>query len=154
MNEEKTVKAIFSEENEREVYTRSSIKGADDENKLVEENPVDYQVGHGDDEFINKILYFKTTVGNYGKMLIVDMSYYDSGGWEFGIITFNPDGTVKISLDEILINKDYFFDLDTGSQYSEENSDVDFELNFWVTEMAGGVIIRPQNDALFNLTSQ
>ncbi len=81
MNEDKTVKAIFSEEIEREIYTRASIKDADDENKLVEGNPVEYQVGHGDDEFINRILFFKTTAGNYGKMLIVDISYYDSDCW-------------------------------------------------------------------------
>lgn len=47
-----------------------------------------------------------------------------------------------------------FFDLDTDSQYSEENSNVDFELYFWITEMAGGVSIRTQNDALFYLTPQ
>ncbi len=154
MNEDKTVKAIFSEEIERDIYTRSSIKDADDEDKLNDESPVDYQVSHGEDEFINRILFFKTTEGNYGKMLIVDMSYYNSDGWVFSIITFKTDGTVEISLDEILVNKDYFFDLDTGLQYAEENSDVDFELHFWETEQAGagGVIIRPQNDALFYLT--
>ena len=94
------------------------------------------------ENLVNKLLFYKTSAGNYGVMVITEVnatSYGGRGHIKFNYKTFNADGSVKNNRDNCELEGLFSFDLDaeTGSAY-------DFFLNNSSTQN-----LAPKNGAEF-----
>ncbi len=134
MDEDKTITAVFSQDEIRDVVTRSTIMGFEG---VMSEDIID---NNEDDKIpVGTLFYYKTTEGNYGKMQVMQNDY-GSHGWVINFITFNNDGTIKLSVEGAGIRGTYSFNLDG------DEGDPDFRLrNKTHVERE----FRPQNGAKF-----
>ena len=96
------------------------------------------------ENLVNKLLFYKTSDGNYGVMVITEVNATSHGGLghiKFNYKTFNADGSVKKNRDNCELEGTYSFDLD--AETAIEN-DYDFFLNNSSTQN-----LKPEHNAKF-----
>ena len=93
------------------------------------------------ENLLNKLLFYKTSAGNYGVMVVTEVnatSHSGRGHIKFNYKTFNADGSVKNNRDNCELEGVFSFDLDA------DGNDYDFFLNNSSTQN-----FAPQNGAKF-----
>ena len=114
-----------------------------DEIKVLESSMSTYLITNREN-LVNKLLFYKTSDGNYGVMVITEVNAATHGGRghiKFNYKTFNGNGSVKKNRDNCELEGTYRFDLD--AETAIEN-DYDFFLNNSSTQN-----LAPQNNAKF-----
>ena len=93
------------------------------------------------ENLVNKLLFYKTSAGNYGVMVITEVnatSHSGHGHIKFNYKTFNADGSVKNNRDNCELEGFFRFDLDA------DGNGFDFFLDNSSTQN-----LAPQNGAKF-----
>ena len=93
------------------------------------------------ENLVNKLLFYKTSAGNYGVMVVTEVnatSHSGRGHIKFNYKTFNADGSVKNNRDNCELEGIFSFDLDA------DGNDFDFFLNNSSTQN-----FQPKNGAKF-----
>ena len=114
-----------------------------DEIKALESSMSPYLITNREN-LVNKLLFYKTSDGNYGVMVITEVNATSHGGLghiKFNYKTFNADGSVKQNRDNCELEGTYSFDLD--AETAIEN-DYDFFLNNSSTQN-----LKPEHGAKF-----
>ncbi len=79
----------------------------DEMSASVIDNSSDNQIPEG------TILIYKTSEGSFGKLQVIDNNFTNHG-WVFKFVTYNANGTVKASGENVELGGNYTFNLDTG----------------------------------------
>lgn len=96
------------------------------------------------------IIVYKTKVGSFGKLLIVDNgSVNQSDKLVIDMVNYNPDGSVLLSKKGVQVVVNYNFDLDAGTQTL-----ADADQSFAFMKLGdGSKIISPELGAIFKIVS-
>jgi len=79
----------------------------DEMSDSVIDNSSDNQIPEG------TILIYKTSEGSFGKLQVIDNNFTNHG-WVFKFVTYNANGTVKASGDNVELEGTFAFNLDNG----------------------------------------
>jgi len=73
------------------------------------------------------ILFYKTSLGNYGKMEVISVNQAENYKLTFKAVTFKPDGTLLSSGSSLAIRGTWLCDLDAMAEVEEDGTQ-----DFWV----------------------
>jgi len=76
------------------------------------------------------ILFYKTGLGNFGKMEVISVDQADNYKFTFKAVTYKADGTILSSCTTLSIRGTWLCDLDTMTEVEEDGSQ-----DFWVERL-------------------
>jgi hypothetical protein len=76
------------------------------------------------------ILFYKTSLGNFGKMEVISVDQADNYKFTFKAVTYKADGTILSSCTTLSIRGTWLCDLDTMTEVEEDGSQ-----DFWVERL-------------------
>lgn len=79
---------------------------------------------------LGTVFAYKTSEGRFGKFKVVNYGAAPARDLTISLVTYNADGTVKVSKDNLLIRSTYQGDLDTGVE-QDASSDIFWRSSGW-----------------------
>lgn len=151
MDKDKTVKAVFVEDGNDNTWNTLNREAITGYYPYYLTGAVIQDLA-GETLTEGRILIYYTTDYKFGKMRIIDTNYSSGSGDQWGLVfefvTYDDDGSVKISREEVGLKGSCTYNLDSANFIDDRNTD------FWlriISSATGEREFTPQNGAGFYL---